>query len=139
VRDRATINAPTANVANPFARLLPGTTLNGSTVQVSQLVAAYPQFTSVTLQNENIGSSYFQMFQTRIRKRFSEGVQLLANYQYSKLIEKTARLNGGDSALVKDVSADDRPQRVVASGSWDFCHLGQESGSEAEVAGLPIV
>jgi hypothetical protein len=64
------------------------------------------------------------MFQTRVRKRFSDGVQLLANYQYSTLIEKTARLNGGDSALVKDVSADDRPQRVVASRSWDFCHLG---------------
>jgi hypothetical protein len=120
VRDQATINALTANVANPFAGLLPGTTLNGSTVQVSQLLAAYPQFTSVTLQNENIGSSYFQMFQTRIRKRFSGGVQLLANYQYSKLIEKTARLNGGDAALVKDVSADDRPQRVVVSGSWDL-------------------
>jgi hypothetical protein len=71
VRDQATINALTANVANPFAGLLPGTTLNGSTVAASQLLEAYPQFTGVTLQNENIGSSYFQMFQTRLHKRFS--------------------------------------------------------------------
>jgi hypothetical protein len=120
VRDQATINSLTANVTNPFAGLLPGTTLNGSTVAASQLLAAYPQFTGVTLQSENIGSSYFQMFQTRLRKRFSGGVQLLLNYQYSKLIEKTARLNAGDAALVKDVSGDDRPQRLVISGSWDL-------------------
>ena len=120
VRDQATINALTANVPNPFAGLLPGTTLNGSTVQVAQLLEAYPQFTGVTLQNENIGSSYFQMLQARLHKRFSGGVQLLLNYQYSKLIERTTRLNGGDLALVKDVSVDDRPQRVVVSGSWDL-------------------
>ena len=119
-RDQAVINSLTANVANPFSGLLPGTTLNGSSIAASQLVAAYPQFTGVTLQSENIGSSYFQMFQTRIRKRFSGGVQMLLNYQYSKLIEKTARLNGGDAALVKDVASDDRPQRLVMSGSWDL-------------------
>jgi hypothetical protein len=120
VRDQAVINTLTANVANPFAGLLAGTTLNGSTVQASQLLAAYPQFTGVTLQSENIGSSYFQMLQARLHKRFSGGVQVLLNYQYSKLIERTARLNGGDSALVKDVSTDDRPQRLVVSGSWDL-------------------
>jgi len=120
VRDQATINTLTANVPNPFAGLVPGTTLNGSTIPASQLLAAYPQFTSVTVQNQNIGSSYFQMFQTRLRKRFSGGVQVLVNYQYSKLIERTARLNGGDAAPVKDVSVDDRPQRFVASGSWDL-------------------
>ena len=41
-RDQATINRLTANVANPFAGLLPGTTLNGSTVQLQQLLLAVP-------------------------------------------------------------------------------------------------
>jgi hypothetical protein len=120
VRDQATIDLLSANVPNPFAGLIPGTTLNGSTIAASQLLVAYPQFTTVNMQNENIGSSYFQMFQTRLRKRFSGGVQVLVNYQYSKLIERTARLNGGDTTLVKDISTDDRPQRFVASGSWDL-------------------
>lgn len=119
-RDQATINALTANVANPFAGLIPGTTLNGSSTTVSQLLQAFPQFTAVNLQSEHLGSSYFQMFQTRLRKHFSGGIQLLVNYQYSKLIEKVSRLNGGDTALVKDVSNDDRPQRIVVSGSWDL-------------------
>jgi hypothetical protein len=71
VRDQATINALTVKVPNPSTGLLPGTTWNGSTVQAAQLLEAFPQFTGVTLQNENIGSSYFQMFQTRVHKRFS--------------------------------------------------------------------
>lgn len=120
VRDQATINALTANVPNPFTGLLPGTTLNGSTVAASQLLEAYPQFTGVTVQSQNIGSSYFQMLQGRLRKRFSGGVQVLVNYQYSKLIERTTRVNGGDATPVKDVSVDDRPQHFVASGSWDL-------------------
>ena len=37
-RDQAVINNLTANVANPFAGLLPGTTLNGSTVARQQLL-----------------------------------------------------------------------------------------------------
>ncbi|MCU1260776.1 MAG: hypothetical protein JWO80_3661 [Bryobacterales bacterium] len=120
VRDQPVINALTANVPNPFAGLLPGTTLNGTTVPASQLLEAFPQFTGVTAQSQNIGSTYFQMMQGRLRKRFSKGVQVLVNYQYSKLIAKTTRLNGGDTALVKDVSSDDRPQHIVASGSWDL-------------------
>jgi hypothetical protein len=120
VRDQAVINSLTANVSNPFAGLLPGTTLNGSTIPASQLLEAFPQFTGVTAQSENIGSSYFQMMQTRFHKRFSKGVQILVNYQYSKLITETNRLNGGNASFVKDVSADDRPQHVVVSGSWDL-------------------
>ena len=120
VRDQAVINSLTANVPNPFAGLLPGTTLNGSTTTASQLLAAYPQFTGVTLQNEHFGSSYFQMPQTRLNKRFSGGLQLPINYQYSKLIEMSSRLNGGDNTLSKDISVDDRPQRIVVSGRWEL-------------------
>src|SRR5581483_2666172 len=47
LRDQATIDRLTANVTNPFAGLVPGTTLNGSTVQRQQLLLAFPEFTSV--------------------------------------------------------------------------------------------
>ena len=60
------------------------------------------------------------MMQARWSQHFSKGFQILANYQYSKLITKTSRLNGGDTARVKDVSSDDRPQHIVVSGSWDL-------------------
>ncbi len=41
-RDQATIDYLTANVTNPFQGLLPGTSLNGSTIPRSQLLMALP-------------------------------------------------------------------------------------------------
>jgi hypothetical protein len=43
-RDQTVINTLTASVANPFKNLLPGTSLNGSTTTVRQLLAPFPEF-----------------------------------------------------------------------------------------------
>src|SRR5512140_837061 len=48
VRDQATINYLTAQVANPFYPLLPSTNLSGTTVARQQLLRPYPQFTGVS-------------------------------------------------------------------------------------------
>ena len=73
-RDQATINRLTANVPNPFQGLLPGTTLNGPTIQLEQLLRSYPQFTSLSRMNSvNIGSSNQHMMSVTIQKRFSRG------------------------------------------------------------------
>jgi hypothetical protein len=110
----------TAAVANPFAGLLPGSTINGSNVARSQLLRVYPHFTGVTERTVPQGSSYFHMFQARVEKRFSHGVQFLGNYLFSKLIEKRTRLNDFDPAPEKRIASDDRPQRFVASVNWDL-------------------
>ena len=47
------------------------------------------------------GRSYFHMLQARVEKRFSHGVQFLANYLYSKLVERRSRLNDFDHASGK--------------------------------------
>ncbi len=117
-RDNDTINRLSALVPNPFQNLIPGTTLNGATVGRSQLLRPYPHFTGVTLQEDNDGNSYFHMFQTRVEKRLSHGLSLLANYQFSKLIERRSRLNDF-SALEKRIAGEDRPQRIVGSFSYD--------------------
>src|SRR5213596_1159379 len=67
-----------------------------------------------------IGSSYFHMFEARMEKRFSHGVQFLANYSWSKTLDRTSRLNDTDPYLEKRISPDDRPQRVVASAMWEL-------------------
>ncbi len=120
VRDQATIDRLTRNVANPFAGLIPGTSLNGSSVQRSQLLRPYPQFTGITERTVPFGSSYFHMFQARIEKRFSHGFQFLANYLRSKLIERRTLLNDQDLRPEKRIASDDRPQRFVASLNWDL-------------------
>jgi hypothetical protein len=119
-RDQTVIDRLTAQVANPFASLIPGTNLNGSTVPRQQLLEAFPEFTGVTRRALPEGSSYFHSLQARVEKRFSRGVQLLGNYFFGKLIERTDRLNASDPRPTKRIGVNDRPQRVVISGSWDL-------------------
>ncbi len=118
-RDQAVVDRLTAFVPNPFAGLIPGTGLNGATVQRQQLLVAFPQFTGVTQRSVPEGSSYLHALQARLEKRFSHGLQLLANYFYGKLIERTERLNASDPFLSKRIGEYDVSYRFVISGSWD--------------------
>ncbi|HWB83940.1 MAG TPA: TonB-dependent receptor [Bryobacteraceae bacterium] len=134
-RDNDVVNLLTGNVANPFAGLLPGTTLNGSTVALSQLLLPYPQFTGVSISGLPAGSSYFEMLEARFERQFGHGVQFMANYLWSKSIERISRLNDSDPFLEKRISPEDRPQRIVLTGSWDlpFGHGKAISSSSAIV------
>lgn len=120
VRDQATINRLTSNVPNPFAGLIPRTGLNGALVQRQQLVRPFPHFTGVQEDSLNRGSSTFHMFAVRLEKRFSRGLTLLGNYQWSKLIEWRSHLNPFQDALEKRIAAEDRPQRLVVSASYEL-------------------
>jgi Carboxypeptidase regulatory-like domain len=122
-RDQATIDRLSANVPNPFAGLLPGTNINGSVVARSQLLAPFPQYVGangVQGQAFTDGSSFFHALDARIEKRFSHGFLMLINFQKSKLIEKRSRLNDWDPLLEKRIAAEDRPYRLVWSGTYDL-------------------
>ncbi|MBM3758296.1 MAG: TonB-dependent receptor, partial [Acidobacteria bacterium] len=119
-RDGALINFLNGTVSNPFAGLAPRTTLNGGSIARSQLLLPYPQFTSVTAQALNIGSSYFHMFEFRAEKRYSNGLQMMLNFQHSRLMERRTRMNLSDPFLEKRVAAEDRPNRLVVGGNWDL-------------------
>ncbi|HWR49528.1 MAG TPA: carboxypeptidase regulatory-like domain-containing protein [Bryobacteraceae bacterium] len=120
VRDQATIDRLTANVANPFRGLLPGTNLNGSTISKSQLLGLYPQLTGLTKQSVTEGYSNFHSLNARVEKRLSGGLQLLANASVSRTMEATSRLNASDSHYEYVVADQDRPYRLVLSGSYDL-------------------
>ncbi len=125
VRDQAVIDRMTANVSNPFQNLLAGTSLNGSTTTVAQLLRPFPQFVGtgdngVILSSDNFGSSYFHALQARLEKRLAGGFAGLVNYQYSRLIEKRSFLNASDSVPEKRVAVEDRPHRLVASGVYEL-------------------
>jgi hypothetical protein len=119
-RDQATIDRLSANVPNPFAGLIPGTGLNGSVVARSQLLLAFPQFTTVTGQQFTDGSSYFHAFEARLEKRFAHGFLAVLNFQKSRLMEKRSRLNDFDPLLEKRVAAEDRPYRLVGNTTYDL-------------------
>jgi hypothetical protein len=120
VRDNTTINALAAVVPSPFSGLLPGTSLNGSTTTVANLLHAFPEFSGVTESTLNNGDSYYHSMNIKIQKRLASGLQFVVNYDYSRLMEHVSYLNGGSPILEKRVSSYDRPNSFVVSGTYDL-------------------
>jgi hypothetical protein len=132
-RDNTTINYDSANITNPFLNLLPGTTLNGSTIARHQLLQPYPQFTTVTMMDYQ-GASWYNGLQIRVHKRLSSGVTVIGSYGFSKLIEALTYLNAGDPVPARYISPLDRPQNLsfagifelpVGHGRWLFSRLNR--------------
>ncbi len=118
-RDQATIDYLSANVPNPLQGLLPGTSLNGSTISRAQLLVPYPQFTSVSMLDFQ-GYTWYNAFQLRADRRFSNGLTAQFNYTFSKQIDATEYLNAADPTPSKVISAYDRPQQIGFSAIYEF-------------------
>jgi hypothetical protein len=123
-RDSAVINLLSGSVTNPFQGLLPNSTsLNGTTVTLSQLLAPFPQFPSgsgVDMQDAGAGESYYHSLNVRLQKRLTHGMTLINNFTYSKTIERLTYLNETDPAPEKRVSGDSRPLRETLAMTYDL-------------------
>jgi hypothetical protein len=127
-RDQALINQLSASTPNPFVGLLPGTSLNGSTISVAQLLAHYPQFpvgvnstsTGVLEQNANVGTSNYESVSARIQQRFSHGLMLSGTYTWSRLMESDSYLNDSDTQLERRISPFDHTNHFVAAASYEL-------------------
>jgi len=119
-RDNATINALAAVVSNPLSGLLPGTSLNGSTAALSTVIRPFPEFSGVSESTLTNGGSYYHSLNVKLQKRFSKGLVFVFNYDHSRLMEHVSYLNGGSYALEKRVSAYDRPDSLVISGTYEL-------------------
>jgi Carboxypeptidase regulatory-like domain/TonB dependent receptor len=115
VRDDATNNRLTQQVANPFAGLLPGTGLNGANVARSQLLRPYPQFTSIQATETN-GRSDYNALQARVERRMANGFTVQMAYSWSKTMIETGYLNDADTQLERVISQFDRAHTFVSSG-----------------------
>ena len=124
-RDAALIKTLDTKVANPFKGLLPGSKLNSSTIGTTQLLAPFPEFpvasdstsvsSGVVEQNATIGSSNFNSLNVRVEKRLSNGLSVIGNYSWSKLIEKDSWLNVTDATLEKRISPFDHTHHFVVA------------------------
>ncbi len=82
-------------VSNPFASLLTGpyyanSVLSSPTIQAYQLLLPFPQFTSVTTDEPPTADSSYHALQISVEKRYSNGLQLMANYTWSKSIDDSS-------------------------------------------------
>jgi hypothetical protein len=112
-----------AQVNNPFAGLLPGTSLNGAKTTQQQLLLPFPQFTGVTVNNLPYGYAWYNSLQARLEHRFSSGLFFQASLTYSKNMEAVSYLNpqdyfAGTTNLLRVVTADDAPYRLRMSGGY---------------------
>jgi hypothetical protein len=121
----------TGSVANPFAGLLPGTSLNNSTIARQQLLRPYPQFLDIRTST-NDGKSWYHSGQFSLRKRFSQGYTLGVSYTYSNWKQATEYLNAGDTDPTKMISDLDVPHRLSLSAIVELPFgKGRRFGSDA--------
>src|SRR5262249_15504251 len=102
-------------VPNPFAGLVPGTSLNGATVSRSQLFRPFPQFGGITMLDRNDGRIWYDSLQVSLEKRYSRGLTFVTTYTLSKNIEALGYLNAQDDRPGKTLTAWDRPHRLVVA------------------------
>jgi hypothetical protein len=118
-RDENLATAYGASTKNPFAGLLPnGGALNGSTVPLSDLLLPYPQFGTITEENQTIGQSYFNSAIVHVEQRVKHGLTLTGNYGFSKLIEADTFLNDEDTQPYRRISPFDHTHHFTVGGTY---------------------
>jgi hypothetical protein len=117
VRDQATIDYLGKTYPNPYYGLNP---IYGTTMTRANLLRPYNQFSSVQLQGDPAGYSWYHSMQSRIERRFGDGWTAQFSYTYSRAMEATEFMNSSDPMPYEVVSALDRPHRVSGSGIWEL-------------------
>ncbi|MCL5744686.1 MAG: hypothetical protein M1541_12295, partial [Acidobacteria bacterium] len=85
-------------VDNPFYPEITAGSLAQPKVQRRQLLLPYPQYTSITHQNDGSGNSTYHSMALKIEKRATQGVGFLFAYTVSKLISDVRNEQNHDGA-----------------------------------------
>jgi carboxypeptidase family protein len=115
-RDTANEALLTQQVPNPFAGLLPGSTINGATVQRQQLLRPFPEFGTFGIE-QNVGSDRYNAGSIQLEKRFRSGNSFTVQYTRSSLRDRLKYLNPAADVLEDRVSPNDRPNRLSFGSS----------------------
>lgn len=123
-------------VPNPYFGIIPrSSSLGDPTIPVGQLMKPYPQYTTVSLYRNNVGTTRYQGFELSVRRRFAHGLSYAAAYTRSKLLDDASSVfdasiltgpianypvaDSFNRALERDYSTGDIPHVFVSSVVWD--------------------
>jgi hypothetical protein len=129
--------ALTERVTNPFFGIIPrSSSLGDPTIARAQLLKPFPQYTTVSLYRNNVGTTIYHGFYTKLEQRFSRGLSYLVSYTRSRLMDDASSvfdasiLTGpvasfpvADSfsrRLERDYSTGDIPHVFVAAAVWEI-------------------
>jgi len=106
------VNNPFASIltTGPMAAYYANSSLTAPQVQAFQLELPYPEFTSVTSDEPPIATSIYHALQLTIEKRYSNGLQLSANYTWSKSIDDSSMYDTNVAWLAGTTGALYEPQ-----------------------------
>ena len=122
-------------VANPYFGQIPrSSALGDPTITVAQLLKPYPQYTTVSLYRNNVGTTFYQGAYVKLQQRFAHGVSYAISYTRSTLRDDAAsvfdasiltgpvaNLPVADSfnrTLERDYSTGDIPHAFTSSLVW---------------------
>ena len=121
------------SMTNPFLGILPATSTlgQGATVRIDRLRRRFPQFNNVNMNGANTGRVQYHALQTSVRKRLSSGLNLVANYSFSKAMQYTGVSLVNERHNNRTVSASDYPHIFRIFATYDLpVGRGRSFGSQ---------
>jgi hypothetical protein len=129
--------ALTARLPNPYFGTIPrSSSLGDPTIALAQLLKPYPQYTTVSLYRNNVGTTFYQGVSARLEQRLSGGLSYLIAYTRSRLEDDASSVfdasiltgpianypvaDSFNRRLERDDSAGDIPHVFVTSAVWDI-------------------
>ena len=120
-------------VNNPFFGIFPASSpLGGRTTTYGQLLRPYPHLNGVFHTFGSMAHSNYHSLQTKFRRRFSGGLQFLAAYTWSKMLDDVSSVanflgqqnpgytNNNQRRLDKSLSALDQPHTLAVNFQYDL-------------------
>jgi hypothetical protein len=137
-------------VANPYFGIVPrSSSLGDPTIPVAQLLKPFPEYTTVSLYRNNVGTTRYNGLELSVRQRLAHGVSYSAAYTRSKLVDDASSVfdasiltgpianypvaDSFNRHLERDYSTGDIPHVFVGSVVWD---LPAGTGRARQLRGL---
>jgi hypothetical protein len=142
-------------VPNPYFGTIPrSSSLGDPTIPLAQLLKPFPQYTTVSLYRNNVGTTIYHGVYAKLEQRFSRGLSYLVSYTRSKLTDDASSVfdasiltgpianypvaDSFNRRLERDYSTGDIPHVFVASAVWDFASGWTLAGVLTLQSGVPM-
>jgi hypothetical protein len=125
-----------AQVTNPMAGLLTGSSLNNATISQQSLYVPYPEFGGLTESTHAIGTSLYNSLQISVEKRIGAGLQGRLSYTWDKIMQATSTLNDQDDwSMLARTQASEPTQVLTFSMTYMLPILANSKGLMHNVLG----
>ena len=142
-------------VSNPFFGIIPrSSSLGDPTIPRAQLLKPFPMFTTVSLYRNNVGTTIYHGFYTRLEQRLSRGLSYVVSYTRSKLMDDASAVfdasiltgpvanapvaDSFNRKLERDYSTGDIPHVFVGSAVWDVPFGAGRRSQPGGIVGLIV-